>query len=188
MAAAHSIHSSTVKEYIMSLVSKWFWRETTNAPHAAPAATQRIPVAAQPGDPLTSRIKHVLMSDLTDAGDAAIAAAVASGTYLPVASALVNADIAIPYTANFVRVGNNVTVFGVIDLRSIGTGTPAVRLTLPIAHTFSNEIEAFGTFVAGGGHLGVILAVAATQLAIFNWTVVDVVYERYSYSFSYNLA
>jgi hypothetical protein len=75
------------------------------------------------------------------------------GTYTPVATSVLNLD-ATPtvFDAQYIRVGNIVTVSGVLSINPTTTlTTTAFRLTLPIASALTNASQLAGTFVWDGG-------------------------------------
>lgn len=77
-----------------------------------------------------------------------------SGTYTPTLTNSVNLDGSTAYAAQYMRVGNTVTVSGKVDLDPTATATAtSLGISLPIASNFANEQNCAGTaaapFVAG---------------------------------------
>lgn len=170
----------------MGMITKSIWRYITNEPLVAPAATQLIPVAVQPGTPMVTQINHVTMAAI--ATFAATALNVTSGLYLPVASVLVNLDGATPNAfTRYNRIGNVVFVSGLINLNPTAGGAASVRLTVPIVSAFAAVTDASGNFCDAILDQGRISAVAATALVILEFTAISVVDTTYGFNFSYSV-
>lgn len=77
---------------------------------------------------------------------------IGSGTYTPTSSNLVNATSPTIYQAQWMRVGNVVTISGAIlwTITSDGLNTQ-IQLSLPIATTFTSDKSAGGTCCTDGG-------------------------------------
>lgn len=72
---------------------------------------------------------------------------IAHGTYTPTATGVANVDSATPASAQYMRVGNVVTVSGTVSVdptAAAGT-TTSLRLTLPVASNFANANECAGS-------------------------------------------
>jgi hypothetical protein len=68
-----------------------------------------------------------------------------SGTYTPAANgAHVNVDSVIFYPAQYLRVGNVVTVSGTLDVNATAAAPTDIRMTLPIARNFTKFYHAVG--------------------------------------------
>lgn len=74
------------------------------------------------------------------------------GTYTPTFSNPTNTD-STPVasgTAQFLRVGNTVTVSGAVTVDPTGAGSVTVEITLPVASTFTANTDCVGTIATGG--------------------------------------
>lgn len=99
---------------------------------------------------------------------------ITSGTYSPTLSASTNVASSIVYDAQYMRVGNVVTVSGYISITpTAATTTTNWDLTLPIASAMTSAIHLGGTFVQEGGsatadyNAGRIQANDTTDKALF---------------------
>jgi len=86
---------------------------------------------------------------------------ISSGTYLPVATIVANLVTATPITAQWMRVGNVVTVSGRLDVAATAAANTVttVRLSLPIASNFTTNAQ------AGGAGMGTIPPGEAVAIA-----------------------
>jgi hypothetical protein len=79
----------------------------------------------------------------------------ASGTYTPVASALGNVNTVTPYAAQWLRVGNVVTVSGQVNMDTNANTNPSFELSLPIASILGgqgNKLAGSAGHYASDGH------------------------------------
>lgn len=75
-----------------------------------------------------------------------------SGTYTPTISNIANATSLAATDAQYLRVGDVVTVSGKFTLTTTDATTTTVELTLPVASTFTQDYEAAGVvFIAQPG-------------------------------------
>lgn len=81
---------------------------------------------------------------------------ITSGTYTPTASNAQNAGTITAYGHQYTRIGNIVTVSGVVQYTTTASGVvSAIEITLPFSTTFTSTLEATGTatcssnFIAG---------------------------------------
>ena len=69
----------------------------------------------------------------------------AHGTYTPTITAVANVTSSTSYVAQYLRVGNTVTVSGKVSIQATSAATTQFRISLPVASSFSNEEEAGGS-------------------------------------------
>lgn len=117
-----------------------------------------------------------------------------SGSYLPTASAESNLDASVtPTEAQYMRVGNVVTVSGGFNADATGGGPTSFELSLPISGDISNIHSISGVGHSGELYFGTVQIRANTtnKTAEFVFTVtetdVDLNDHYYSYSFTYTL-
>lgn len=112
----------------------------------------------------------------------------ASGTYTPTSSALSNLDSATPSLAQYIRVGNVVTVSGKITIDATAGGAASVELTLPNASNVQGAQD-----VAGIASCGAIMetasidGVTANDTAKLSWVAVNTSSQSWSYTFTYRV-
>lgn len=99
---------------------------------------------------------------------------VTSGTYLPVASALVNLSLATPLLSQFIRVGPTVAVYGSMNLTATAALTPtSVKLSLPVASNLATGSDLAGSMtVDPAAILGTGIFGDAADLALFTFNSV----------------
>ena len=85
-----------------------------------------------------------------------------SGTYTPTLTAVTNVASSTPRKAQWLRVGNVVTVSGQLDITTTTTGATALGISLPIASNFGTTFEASGT---GTTPVGVPMSIYADATA-----------------------
>ena len=110
-----------------------------------------------------------------------------SGTYTPSVTNVTNIQATTPRLAQYLRVGNTVTVSGSIEIDPTATGASAIRLTIPVASNFANDYDCGGTFSTTTGVAGAISADAATDTVTFNWNAGVSTNDRYYYTFTYKV-
>lgn len=114
---------------------------------------------------------------------------VKSGTYTPTAT---NESGTSSYTvgvAQYIRVGNVVTVSGTISLSSTSSSINSVRLSLPIASDFTNENQCRGVAATQAGSLsvsGIIKGYAFFDEALLVFYSPDSAYA-FSYTYTYTI-
>lgn len=118
---------------------------------------------------------------------------IASGTYTPVASGLVNLTSVTPGLAAWTRVGNVVTVSGSFACDPVAASTDTLfNLSLPIATTIGAAGAVGG--VMGKSKAGVlsqagaIYPVGGGVLAFYFFSNADVAAQGWSYTYSYEVA
>jgi hypothetical protein len=117
-----------------------------------------------------------------------------SGTYTPTLSnATVNISASTPYQAQWMRVGNVVTVSGSMDLTYTATGQKAeINISLPIASNFTTSKECQGAadflVVSSNARPAVVVGDATNDAALFSTTTSDIgIVFPYSYTYTYEI-
>lgn len=99
---------------------------------------------------------------------------IASGTYTPTATNLVNISSTTTYACQWLRVGNVVTVSGRIDIYTAATGTAAIRISLPIASTLGTDLnQCTGVGSRGTGGNVIVSIYSSSDNALFAFTDTD---------------
>ena len=78
------------------------------------------------------------------AGNLSLSTIVTSGTYTPTAANTANITSITPAVCQYMRIGNVVTVSGVVSVGATAAGTFAYTLTLPVSSTFSGQTQCSG--------------------------------------------
>lgn len=115
----------------------------------------------------------------------------ASGTYTPTRSAESNLDANVTMTeAQYMRVGNTVTVSGRFTADATAGGLASFELTLPIASDIGavEDVAGVATSVSATTHEGgEVLGVVANDTAKIEWIAVDTASRDWVYTFSYQI-
>lgn len=110
-----------------------------------------------------------------------------SGTYTPTSFNTTNIAASTPQSAQYLRVGNTVTVSGQIDIDPTATGFALLGLSLPIASAITSAVQLSGVFncpdAAGGGVYGD----ATNDRATFQFTASSAANLTYYYTFTYRV-
>lgn len=113
---------------------------------------------------------------------------IASGTYLPTASASVNLDTVTPSNCNWTRVGNVCTVGGSITVDPTAAALASFEITLPIASNLStsNHLNGVGVVNVGPpGSLVRIVPVIANNTAGFSFQATGTASTDLTFTFVY---
>jgi hypothetical protein len=92
-----------------------------------------------------------------------------SGTYTPTAVNISNTSARSAYLAQYMRIGNVVTVSGQALITTVATGATEISLTLPISSTFASSIQASGT-ANNDGTAGIITSISSTTTVSLKFT------------------
>lgn len=115
----------------------------------------------------------------------------ASGTYTPTRSAEVNMDGNVTMSeAQYLRVGNTVTVSGRFTADPATTATPtSFEMTLPVASNIGAIEDVSGTAFCGGiAAMGAgVSGSIANNTAIVSWVSSDITSQIWSYQYSYQI-
>lgn len=113
---------------------------------------------------------------------------VASGTYTPTGTIVANIDTLTPRSAQWLRVGNVVTVSGAVDIDPTTTGSTTFGLSLPLA----SDLALYNLGGAGaettGSFMMAINADVANNRANFQYTSPDTLADGFTYSYTYLVA
>ena len=113
-----------------------------------------------------------------------------SGTYTPTRSAESNIDGTVtPSQAQYMRVGNVVTVSGRFTADPTAAGATSFELTLPVASNIGAVEDLSGVAFCGAiaGQGAAILGSVANNTAVVQWVAVDVTSQAWSYTFTYEV-
>lgn len=127
---------------------------------------------------------------LTVGGGDAIAK-IQANVYTPTRSAEANMDSNVTMSeAQFVRIGNTVTVSGrfTADPTLVATAT-SFEMTLPVASNLANAEDVSGTAVCGSiaSMCAEVIGVAANDTAKVQWIATDLTSKTWSYTFTYQV-
>ena len=113
----------------------------------------------------------------------------ASGTYTPTLTNVTNLAASTAYVAQWMRVGNVVTVSGKVDVDPTIAGLCQLGMSLPIASNLANAEDCAGTANASGvaGQCAAILADAANDRAEMNWIAADITNQAMYYIYTYEV-
>lgn len=123
---------------------------------------------------------------LTAAGSAAIPV-LASGTYTPTLTNVANVTASTAYVAQYMRVGNVVTVSGRVDVQPTAAATQTdLDLSIPIASAFAATEQVGGTGVTPSISLaGALFANTVNARATFRFNSADTTNRAFRFSFTY---
>lgn len=113
---------------------------------------------------------------------------VASGTYTPTATTVLNVSAVTVTDAQYMRVGSVVTVSGTISIDAVATGVAQVRMTLPIASNLSWSHQLAGvvvTMTTSPSQYGAVYGDAANNEAVFYVTANSISNNAHAYTFTY---
>lgn len=127
--------------------------------------------------------------DGVQAAALALASNFADGTYTPSLTNITNVTGSTSYVAQYLRVGNTVTVSGKVDIDPTVAGAIEVRLSLPVATaSFGNESNACGSAVNSSGVAARMMAqVGGTTIRIVSGTDVDEINRGWYYNYTYRI-
>lgn len=117
-------------------------------------------------------------SDLTD---------VASGTYTPTITNVTNVAASTSNGAQYLRVGNTVTVSGSVDIDPTAAAATTIRISLPIASNFATNHDCAGTISSGNGEVGPVFANIANDNAQVQFTATNTANHTFYYHFTYSI-
>ena len=114
----------------------------------------------------------------------------ASGTYTPVATIVGSStSTAVPAQAQYLRVGNTVTVSGVLAIGSTIASNVEVTLTLPVASNFGSQEDAAGSGVSVSADMAfrVVADATANEAAFKSQTVGAGISGDVAYTYTYQV-
>jgi len=113
-----------------------------------------------------------------------------SGTYTPSLTNTTNIASSTAAACQYMRVGNVVTVSGQVTIDPTAAGACNMKMTLPIASTFSSGRQASGTFAtvtSGQSDQGSIIGDTAGAQFEFRFTAVNVASSIYAFHVTYQI-
>jgi hypothetical protein len=108
-----------------------------------------------------------------------------SGTYTPSISDTTNVAASTMFLAQYIRVGNVVSVSGRVNIDPTSATTTNFSLTLPIASSFASTIELAGTMFANTSGAWTVFADASNDKAGFEYAAVGTANQAISYTYQY---
>lgn len=114
---------------------------------------------------------------------------IASGTYTPTLTNVTNVAASTARQAQWMRVGNVVTVAGQVDIDPTAAGATELGVSLPIASALTTAFQLGGTANSNvaAGEEAMVDADAANDRARIRWTAVDVTNHTYAFTFTYEV-
>ena len=126
-----------------------------------------------------------------DSADAPLTASnLLSGTYTPTITSITNIDSASASPAQYMRVGNAVTVSGYVAVDPTAAASTEIAISLPIASNFANDYECAGHAVANGvtnGECAPIYGDSTNNRASMAWETSFTFGNRFYYTFTYQI-
>jgi hypothetical protein len=113
--------------------------------------------------------------------------AITSGTYTPTLTNTTNIDASTAEAAQYMRVGNVVTVSGRVAIDATAAAATVMGVSLPIASNFANLRECGGIVGAAGGPFGEIRADSTNDRATFAYTATGTANTAYYFTFTYRI-
>ena len=113
-----------------------------------------------------------------------------ASTYSPTRSAESNLDSNVtPSSAQYMRVGNTVTVSGRFTADPTAPGAASFELSLPIASNIGAVEDCAGVAFCGAiaGQGAAISGSVANNTAVFSWIAADITSQAWSYTYSYKV-
>jgi hypothetical protein len=108
-----------------------------------------------------------------------------SGTYTPTLANTTNITSSTPFTSQYMRVGNVVTVSGRVTIDPTAVGSITMGLSLPIASTIVSQQQCCGTSSNQQGDSVAVVGDATNLRASFIGVVADAASRTYTYNFTY---
>jgi hypothetical protein len=114
---------------------------------------------------------------------------IASGTYTPTATAGANVTAASSAAAQWMRVGNVVTVSGYVFMScSTQNASTQLGISIPVASTFSSATQAAGTAATNNGTgFGAIMGDTTNSRVTFTGTTINAGTNNLFYTFTYQV-
>lgn len=112
---------------------------------------------------------------------------IASGTYTPTITNVTNVTASTSNGAQYLRVGNTVTVSGSVDIDPTAAAATTIRISLPIASDFATNHDCAGTMASGNGEVGPVFANIANDNAQVQFTATNTANHTFYYQFTYRI-
>ena len=113
----------------------------------------------------------------------------ASGSYTPTLFNTTNIAASGAYECGWLRVGNRVTVYGLVDIDVTNAANSELRMSLPIATNITQASDLAGTAAsnAAAGLTAPIAGNVATDRAAFIFMASSLTNNTYAFTFSYTI-
>lgn len=112
----------------------------------------------------------------------------ATGTYTPVLTNVLNIDASTPFVCQYVKVGDMVTVSGVVNIDPTALSATQMNMSLPIASNFIGSNNCGGAAYAAAVAQGAaIYGESATDTARFEFLATTTANAAMSFSFTYRI-
>lgn len=110
-----------------------------------------------------------------------------SGTYSPTLYNTTNVAASTAYAAQYMRVGNVVTVSGLVDIDATAATATVLGMSLPIASNLSSSLQCRGVAacVDASENAAAIVGDAANDRALIQYTAASVANVGWSFMFTY---
>jgi len=108
------------------------------------------------------------------------------GTYTPVISNISNLSPVVASVAQWLRIGNVVTVSGKLVVDAIAAAAASLQMSLPVASNFTAEEQCGGT-ASTGAETAAMGADSGTDLAFMDWVAVNTAAVAMRYTFTYQI-
>lgn len=112
-----------------------------------------------------------------------------AGTYTPTFTSVTNVTATTAYGAQYMRVGEVVTVSGKVDVTpTAGSSTTQVGISLPVSSDISSQQNCCGSAGAVGQNSVAVWGDATNDRALMTWTSVGTSNTGYFFQFTYRVA
>lgn len=157
------------------------------------SATNELPMSDANGDLVASKIFSTsdgrlfgtALHNNAGAKTGTVNQYILSGTYSPVLTAIANVSFTQTNQSQWTRVGNVVTVSGMIRVDASAAGDTTCSIALPIASDIQNTYNASGTAVSLSGKQAAIYGDIANNYAVIKFNASGAGAEFLHYSFQY---
>ena len=115
------------------------------------------------------------------------AGVVYSGTYTPTLTNTTNVAASTPYVCQYMRVGNVVTVSGVVAIDVTSAAATVLGVSLPIASNFASNINGSGVASTIVNETAALLADSITKTMLMKYTAVATANTLWYFQFTYQI-
>lgn len=110
-----------------------------------------------------------------------------SGSYTPTVTGPVNIAASTSFDAQWLRVGNVVTVSGRLSATATAIGAARLTITLPVASNLAATEQCAGTAAGADSVAGAVFADAAGDRAFLQYNAPDTAARNFWFSFTYRV-
>lgn len=110
-----------------------------------------------------------------------------NGTYLPTFTNVLNITSSTPYDLMYTRIGDIVTVSGVVEIVPTAASTINLRITLPVASALTDFSQLSGTATNSNNIAGHITGDATNDAALFVWEATGTSTVQFRVLFTYQV-